>query len=192
MSTVVFNILFMFFRSLKENEVKIDVVDKKKQLPSADTTEANNLLMSQYLAFAIPMGVSFQITVSCYPVYLDQGHEMMKRLLFVIAIRFIITNFLIWVSWKRGPACWIKIAPTLMYLLTLTNYILIPLASLAWFAMHYQRIRESVYGIYMVTVLFIWIAQIAFYLFIIKPYIYFNAMAYIASRKIANEKKDRA
>lgn len=110
----------------------------------------------------------------------------MIRLLYGIALRFVIANFLIWVSWKRGPACWIKVAPTLMYLLTLTNYILIPLGSIAFFVWHWQRMQQSVYGIYMLTVLFIWIAQIGFYFVIIRPYIYFNAMAYIASRKIAN------
>ena len=36
-----------------------------------------------------------------------------------------------------------------------------------------------------------WLIQVLFYLFVIKPYVYFNAMAYIASRKLAWEKKAR-
>lgn len=38
--------LFMFLRSLKEHEVKIELVDKRKQLPSVDTVEALSPIIS--------------------------------------------------------------------------------------------------------------------------------------------------
>ena len=62
---------------------------------------------------------------------------MAKMFSYGLAFRFFLANIKLWVSWKRGPACWIKIGPTVMYLITLTNYILIPLGGLAWFGLHY-------------------------------------------------------
>lgn len=49
----------------------------------------------------------------------------------------------------------------------------------------------SVYSLYIYCVLIIWLIQMLFYIFVIKPYVYFNAMAYIASRKLKWEKKAR-
>ena len=38
-------------------------------------------------------------------------------------------------------------------------------------------------------VMIISLLQMFFYVFVVKPYVYPNAMAYIASRKLANERK---
>lgn len=177
------NALFMFFRSLKEAEVKIELVDKKKQLPSVDTTEANCVLMSQYRSFGVPLLVALQYSAACYPEILDGGHFMMNNMVKVLLVRFVFANFIIWVSWKRGPDWWIKIAPTLMYLITLTNYILIPVGVMTNMIINWPVFKESIYSIYIKCVVIIMITQIFFYFGVIKPYIYFNAMAYIAARK---------
>ena len=118
------------------------------------------------------------------------GHTMAQRLGYALIGRFALVNFQIFVSWKRGPACWIKIAPTVMYLLCLLNYILFPLASGYWFYIRADAMQHSIYGIYLWCVGIIWLIQMTFYLRIIKPYIYFNAMAYIASRKQAMDAKN--
>ena len=94
-------------------------------------------------------------------------------------------------SWKRGANCWIKIGPTVMYLITLTNYILIPLLSLVWFGLKWHKMQTSVYGLYMNCVMIIWAIQMSFYYLTIRPYVYFNALAYIASRKLYQERKER-
>jgi len=169
----------------------IELVDKKKQLPSVDTTEANSVIMSQYLAFGSPVWVAFQISFSCYPEDLDAGHSMMRLVAVAAMVRFVLANMLLWISWKRGPPFWMKVAPTVMYLLTLTNFILIPAAGSVWFALQWTAIRSSIYGIYIGCVALIWLLQVGFYFTIIKPYIYFNAMAYIAARKQELERKER-
>ena len=43
--TLLVNMLFMFLRSLRENEVRIELIDKRKQLPSVDTIESLSVLM---------------------------------------------------------------------------------------------------------------------------------------------------
>ena len=37
--------IFMFLRGIKEQEVKITLVDKRKQLPNVDTIEALNVII---------------------------------------------------------------------------------------------------------------------------------------------------
>ena len=109
-----------------------------------------------------------------------------------LAIRFILVNFMLWVPWKRGPKCWLIIAPYLYYILNFTNYIALPIGTVVWFTTHAQKIEESVYGLYMMCVCIIWALQIVFYFTIIRPYVYFNARAYLASRKKAWEAKEQA
>ncbi len=116
---------------------------------------------------------------------------MAVRLLYAQAFRFVLANIKLWVSWKRGSQCWLSIAPTLMYILSLTNYILIPLLSISWFVWRYDKLVQSVYGVYCGTVIIIWLLQVLFYFRIVRPYIYFNEMAYIASRKQAQERKEK-
>ena len=98
-------------------------------------------------------------------------------------------NIHLWVSWKKGPACWIKIGPTVMYLLCLTNYILIPLACCALAIVFHETPSENVYSVYTSCVITIFLLQMLFYFFTIKPFIYFNAMVYLARRKQSNERK---
>ena len=131
------------------------------------------------------------MTKECYVDELDFGHKMAIRLAVVQAFRFVLCNIKLWISWKRGSNCWLSCAPTLMYILSLTNYIIIPLLSLCWFAWRFEKLTESVYGVYCGTVGIIWLLQILFYFRIIKPYVYFNEMAYIASRKLAWERKEK-
>lgn len=111
--------------------------------------------------------------------------------MYLCSFRFFLANVKLWVSWKRGPACWIKIAPTLMYFITLLNYILLPLIGIGWFSAHWNKMSTSVYGLYMGCVLFIWLIQMGFYFVIIRPYVYVNAKAYLASRKQSLERKER-
>lgn len=129
------------------------------------------------------------MTASCYIDYLDFGHQACIKLGLICAARYILANICCFVSWKRGPDCWVKIAPTILYLLNLTNYIIIPLVMGFFFAQNWQIVNTSVYGIYMQCVCILWVFQALFYFRIIKPYIYDNATAYIASRKLAQEKK---
>lgn len=72
--TIMTNILFMLMRSLKEPSVKIELVDKKKQLPSVDSIEAMGILMSQYLAFGVPCYVIYKMTEEPFVPRLNKGH----------------------------------------------------------------------------------------------------------------------
>ncbi len=63
--------------------------------------------------------------------------------------RYFLINLCIYVSWKRGPSWWLKIGPTVMYLLCLINYIILPVISIVWFFINWQLVSESVYGVYM-------------------------------------------
>lgn len=46
LGTILISILFMFLRGCKELEVKIELIDKKKQLPSVDSVEALSVILS--------------------------------------------------------------------------------------------------------------------------------------------------
>ena len=135
--TICINILYMICRALRENEVRIELVDKKKQLPSIDTTEASSIIVSQYLTFGIPAGVTFLMTLARYPEDLNYGHHMMVRVGEALLLRFVLANFTLWVSWKKGPQWWLSMAPTLMYCLTLFNYIIMPAMAMVWFVIKY-------------------------------------------------------
>jgi len=187
--TILVNILFMFLRSFREPSVRIELVDKRKALPSVDTVEAMSTLMSQYLALGVPCWVIFKITDACYVPRLDVGHKTAMKLGYAMLARFVLANFLIFVDWRTGPKWWLKVAPTVMYLLTLTNYILFPLASIFWFFMNWTKMGKSVYGIYEQTVAIIWILQMVFYFQIIGPYIFTNAKVYITRRAALWEQK---
>lgn len=47
------------------------------------------------------------------------------------------------------------------------------------------------YGLYVNCVLIIWVIQMIFYFVIIRPYVYFNAKAYLAIRKQTWERKEQ-
>lgn len=83
-----------------------------------------------------------------------------------------LANVLVFVNWKTGPKWWLKVAPTFMYILTLTNYILFPIISGIWFVRKWDIMLKSVYGIYSQTVGIIWILQMVFYFRIIGPFVY--------------------
>ncbi len=68
------NMIFMLLRSLKETEVRIELMDKRKQLPSVDTIEAMNAIVQQYSCFGVPIIVILKMTQTCYVDYLDFGH----------------------------------------------------------------------------------------------------------------------
>ena len=116
---------------------------------------------------------------------------MAKNLNYLLITRFILANIPLWISWKRGPSWWLTVAPTFMYLVTLTNYILIPLGSMAFFALNWTKLVNTVRGLYMCCVCFIYILQSFFYFTTIRPFVYFNAMAYIASRKLKYEQQEK-
>ena len=154
--------------------------------------EALSPLIQQYLAFGVPIVVIEIMTIHCYVDYLDDGHKMAIKLGLGLLVRFVLVNFMLWVPWKRGPKCWLIIAPTLYYILNVSNYIILPIGTVIWFATHAQKVEESVYGLYMMCVCIIWALQIVFYFTIIRPYVYFNAKAYLASRKEAWAAKELA
>lgn len=133
------------------------------------------------------------MTATCkQTIALDAGHRMANMLLYLCTARYLLANFMLWVSWKRGPGWWIKIGPTVMYLVTLTNYILLPLGGFVFFGMHWSMMQDSVYGLYMDCVCIMWATQMIYYFYIIRPYVYFNALAYLASRKLEIERKEQA
>ena len=72
-SNVAVCILFMFLRALKEQEVKITLVDQRKQLPTVDTIEALNVIIQQYQTFAVPMVVQLAISGRTFVEYLSDG-----------------------------------------------------------------------------------------------------------------------
>ena len=146
--TVLGNILFMLIRSCKEPSLRIELVDKRKQLPSVDSIEAMGTLMSQYLAFGVPCYVMFRITEPDYIPRLNVGHKTANNLGYALTARFILVNFLLMLNWKVGPKWWLKVAPTITYILTLTNYILFPIASGFWFAANWEKMGKSVFGVY--------------------------------------------
>lgn len=92
-----------------------------------------SILMSQYVVFGVPCYVIYKMTESCFVPRLDVGHKSAMSLGYAMIARFVLANFLVFFNWRRGPKWWLKIAPTIMYLLTLTNYILFPLFSMFWF-----------------------------------------------------------
>lgn len=51
--------------------------------------------------------------------------------------------------------------------------------------------QSSVYGLYLNCVLIMWVMQMLFYIYIIRPHVYFNARAYIARRRLLMERKAR-
>lgn len=63
---------------------------------------------------------------------------MARYLGYLCLLRFTLANLKLWVTWKRGPSCWIKIGPKVMYMIALTNYILLPIASIIFFVFNWS------------------------------------------------------
>jgi len=81
------------------------------------------------------------MTATGFVKELNSGHGMAVFLGQACLVRFILANITLWVSWKRGPDFWLKIAPTIMYLVTLLNYIIIPLMFVGFFAVHFEKMQ---------------------------------------------------
>lgn len=59
---LVSNMIFMTIRSCRQVQTKIDMMDKRKQLPATDTLEAYMNLLQQYQSFFVPVCVLFFLT----------------------------------------------------------------------------------------------------------------------------------
>ena len=81
------------------------------------------------------------MTATCFVKELDGGHSMANKLWYACVIRFILANITLWFSWKRGPDFWLLVAPTIMYLVTLVNYIIIPLITVVFFAVNFYKMQ---------------------------------------------------
>lgn len=62
MAVLASNVLFMLIRSCRAVQVKLDQLDKKKQLPTTDTVESLQTLIQQYQSFCVPVCVLYQMT----------------------------------------------------------------------------------------------------------------------------------
>ena len=124
---IVSNFLFLCMRALTPNQVSIIKVDKRRRMASTDTLEANAILLAQYSGFIIPFIGSFVfLKTTDYPGRPFETIENMYVFYVAQGVQCLLLNFLIFVSWKKGPAWWLAIAPKLFLGMSVFVYLVIP------------------------------------------------------------------
>lgn len=73
--------------------------------------------------------------VGAYVIYFQslsgQGYDKLiyvENYMYGQGVQVLLVHFLIFVSWKKGPYCWLVIAPYLFMGLAIATYIIIPAA----------------------------------------------------------------
>ena len=115
-------------------------------MASIDSVEALSLLIAQYQGFVIP----FLVGLSGLIANIKGGTppEMLrncKDFLYFQAVQVFCIHFLIFVSWKKGPQWWLKIAPSFFMGQIVLTYILIPIAICILTDMRWASIQEDIF-----------------------------------------------
>ena len=121
------NLLFLSVRMLAPNQVNIVRIEDRRRMACTDTAEALALLQAQYQVFVVP----FLTTACLVQIALSAGMsaDSIKHTVnftYFMAAQSAVLHFLIFVSWKKGPKCWLIIAPKLYLGLLVITYVLMP------------------------------------------------------------------
>ena len=144
--TLAGNFLFLAFRMLLPNQVTMTYIEPQKQMASTDSIEAMSQLLSQYQGFVIP----FLVSAYCLFTNIRDGTppamlRNVKDFLYFQAIQVFCVHFLIFVSWKKGPKWWLKIAPTLFMGMIVLTYILIPIGICILTDLRWESFQDDIF-----------------------------------------------
>jgi hypothetical protein len=126
-STLFSNGLFLLLRSFFHHKVKVEPVPERMQLPHTDTImtiqQIVNVFNSNYVPSIISIGLLF---------YLRKIDTLFLSIIVMCSVMSMWTvTVLIFVHWKKGSECWLRISESFMYTLLICNYISIPILIIA-------------------------------------------------------------
>ena len=149
-SQIVSNMLFILIRTFLKNKIQLDSkIDEKEKLPQIDTISALNEIATAWHTQFVPLIVSLYLNFFLPKdlFELKSINLVMWVILICNCLTAVIIFFLIFVSWKTGPAWWVAISPKLDVLMTISCYIIMPtgvmILSLYYFIADYDQMHLS-------------------------------------------------
>ena len=133
LAVILSNIFFIFIRTMITHKIQLDQVPVRKQLPDVDTIVAIKEVADEFAAQYVPFIVSIIIFFQPNGTNTGKLYWTLKMILLSNMASVFCITFLVFVSWKKGPAWWTNISHYFFFILLLLNYILIPLANIAVF-----------------------------------------------------------
>lgn len=147
---IVSNMLFILIRTFLKNKIQLDSkIDEKEKLPQIDTISALNEIATAWHTQFVPLIVSLYLNFFLPKdlFELKSINLVMWVILICNCLTAVIIFFLIFVSWKTGPAWWVAISPKLYVLMTISCYIIMPtgvmILSLYYFIADYDQMHLS-------------------------------------------------
>ena len=133
LAVILSNIFFILIRTMITHKIQLDQVPVRKQLPDVDTIVAIKEVADEFAAQYVPFIVSILIFFQPNGTNTGQLYWTLKMILLSNMASVVCITFLVFVSWKKGPAWWTKISHYVFFILLLLNYIIIPLANIVVF-----------------------------------------------------------
>ena len=94
-----------------------------------DSIESIAVLMQQYQGFVVPFLINlFMLAVSMDGGASKEDCAVVVNYLYGQGTQVVLIHLLIFGSWKKGPYCWLVIAPYLFYGMAIAAYIIVPAA----------------------------------------------------------------
>lgn len=104
--------------------------------------------------------------------------------------------FLIFVPWKKGPEWYLRISPTIFYVLVLMNYLILPLGNLGLSAFYVidpkYDLKTQVIQSWVVFYNVVNFSRVLEYFFIIRRTILLDAKNYLAAREALLHQRKQA
>lgn len=105
------------------------MTDVKRQLPNQDTVIATTEVVNAFNSQFVPFAVNTYLALA--PTGDKGGLQAQLRLIFISNVLSVIAiSYLIFVPWKKGPECYLKISPIIFFTMVYLNYIIIPLINI--------------------------------------------------------------
>jgi hypothetical protein len=153
------NALFLLIRAFVKHKVHPEFkIEKKRQLQQIDTLKALAPLADQFVNMTVPVLTSLILYVDNL---FDLGHGLDVSMLFECLMvtglfSFIDMMLQMFVSWKKGPKMWVKMAPYIYFINIHTTYLLWPALNLSlvvyFFVVHKDAFFKSPYSAWALTI----------------------------------------
>ena len=99
------------------------------------------------------------------------------------AVQMVITHILIFVSWKKGPQCWLSIAPSLYYVLLNVSYLVVPVIIAIYTDMKKTEVKDDSLFLQLFVSLIIQLFHLLNYYISIHKIVLPEAKLYIKKRE---------
>ena len=124
---------------------------------------------------------------NCYMLSMMRSSGMDTQVLYFFtcmqAVQTVITHILIFVSWKKGPQCWLNVAPGLYYVLLNVSYLVVPVIIAIYTDMKKQDIKDDSLYLQLFASLIIQIFHLLNYYISIHKLVLPEAKLYIKKRE---------